>query len=181
MLRYISVVVLALSMAACGGDQESPSPEEGQADQQAQQQMQPTQSAPDIEVSDEELKKFAEVSIAAQQVQAESQQEMIAVLEEEDFDVQTYNIIAESRYNDQPDDSLNVSQEDLEKFDVVSEKIETLQIESDENMSEAIEAKGMEMDRFMEINMAVQQDQELLQRLQQMMQQQIQSQDQGMD
>lgn len=179
------MAALALSMVACGGDQESPNPEEGQADQQAQQQMQPNQSAPDINVSDEELEKFAEVSMVAQQVQAESQQEMIAVLEEEELDVQTYNIIAESRFNDQPDENLEVSAEDLEKFDVASEQIETLQVESDQNMSEAIEAEGMEMDRFMEINMAVQQDQELQQRLQQMMMQQMQpegqGQDQGMD
>ena len=118
MFRYILIVALALSMAACGEDQESPSTDEGQTDQQAQQQLQPNQTAPDIEVSDEELEKFVEISMIAQQVQAESQQEMIAVLEEMELAVETYNIIAESRYNERPDEDLDVSEEDLEKFDL---------------------------------------------------------------
>lgn len=66
MLKYILSVVLALSMLACGSDQETQAPDQNAPDQQAQQQFQPDQSAPNIEVSDEELELFTEVSMVAQ-------------------------------------------------------------------------------------------------------------------
>lgn len=176
MLKYILSVVLALSMLACGSDQETQAPDQNAPDQQAQQQFQPDQSAPNIEVSDEELELFTEVSMVAQEIQRESQQEMLAIVDEEGLDVQTYNVIAEARFNEQSDDQIDVSAEDLEKFEKASEKVEVVQKEVEGEMVKAIEAEGMDMDRFMEINMAMQQDEELQQRVQQMMMQGMQQQ-----
>jgi hypothetical protein len=176
MLKYILSITLALSMLACGSDQEAQGPEQSPADQQAQPQFQPNQSAPNIEVSDEEVEKFTDVSMLAQQIQSESQQEMLAIVEEEGLDVETYNVIAESRFNDQSDDQLDVSAEDIENFESASAKVEEIQQEVEVQMTEAIEAEGMEMDRFMEINMAMQQDQALQQRVQQMMMKNMQQQ-----
>ncbi|HET8864722.1 MAG TPA: DUF4168 domain-containing protein [Gracilimonas sp.] len=181
MLKYILSLTIALSMLACGSDQETQEPEQNSGDQQTQQ-FQPDQSAPDIEVSDDELEKFTEVTMIAQQIQSDSQQEMLVVVEEEELDVQTYNIIAESRFNEQSDDQLDVSAEDIEKFESASKKVEEIQQEVEAEMTAAIEAEGMEMDRYMEINMALQQDQALQQRVQQMMMQnmqQMQQQSQG--
>ncbi len=178
MLKYILSLTIALSMLACESDQEAQGPEQNSGDQQTQQQFQPDQSAPNIEVSDEELEKFTEVTMIAQQIQSESQQEMLAIVEEEELDVQTYNTIAESRFNKQSDDQLDVSAEDIEKFESASAKVEEIQQRVEGEMSEAIEAEGMEMDRYMEINMALQQDQELQQRVQQMMMQNMQQQNQ---
>lgn len=166
-------------MLACGSDQEAQGPEQDPGDQQAQQQFQPNQSAPNIEVSDEELETFTEVSMVAQEIQSASQQEMLTIVEEEGLDVDTYNIIAESRFNEQSDDQLDVSAEDIENFDAASARVEEIQQEVEGDMAEAVEAEGMEMDRFMEINMAMQQDQELQQRVQQMMMQNMQQEGQG--
>jgi hypothetical protein len=101
---------------------------------------------------------------------------MLAIVEEEGLDVQTYNVIAEARFNDQSDDEIDVSAEDLEKFDTASEKVEEIQQQVEGEMAESIEAEGMTMNRFMEINIALQQDQELQQRVQQMMMQNMQQQ-----
>lgn len=179
MLKYILSLTLALSMLACGSEQDGQTPDQNMDDQQAQQQFQPNQTAPDIEVSEEELELFTEVSLIAQEIQRESQQEMLAIVDEEGLDVQTYNVIAEARFNDEIDDQIDVSPEDLEKFEAASEKVEVVQREVEGEMVKAIEAEGMDMDRFMEINMALQQDQELQQRMQQMMMQQMQQQGQG--
>lgn len=176
MLKYILSVALALTMLACGADQETQESEQNAPEQQTQQQFQPGQSAADIEVSDEELEKFTEVSMVAQEIQRSSQQEMLAIVEEEGLDVQTYNVIAEARFNDQSDDEIDVSAEDLEKFDTASEKVEEIQQQVEGEMAESIEAEGMTMNRFMEINIALQQDQELQQRVQQMMMQNMQQQ-----
>lgn len=101
---------------------------------------------------------------------------MLAIVDEEGLDVQTYNVIAEARFNEQSDDQIDVSAEDLEKFEKASEKVEVVQKEVEGEMVKAIEAEGMDMDRFMEINMAMQQDEELQQRVQQMMMQGMQQQ-----
>lgn len=173
MLKYILSVAIAFTMLACGSDQETG---QNPGDQQAQQQFQPDRSAQNIEISDEELQKFTDVSMIAQEIQRSSQQEMLAIVEEEGLDVQTYNVIAEARFNEQSDDSIDVSSEDLEKFNTASEKVGEIQQEVESEMIQAIEAEGMGMDRFMEINMALQQDQELQQRVQQMMMQNMQQQ-----
>lgn len=168
-------------MLACGSDQETQNSAQNAPDQQSEQQFQPGQSAQSIDVSDEELKLFTEVSMVAQEIQRESQQEMLAIVDEEGLDVQTYNLIAEARFNEQTDDEIDVSSENLEKFESASEKVEVVQKEVEGEMVAAIEAEGMDMDRFMEINMAIQQDQELQQRVQQMMMQGMQQQGQSQD
>ncbi|MDR9419951.1 DUF4168 domain-containing protein [Gracilimonas sp.] len=180
MLKYILPVLIALTFLACGSEeQNTQQTNQNPPTEQGQPQFEPNQQTADIEVSDEELEKFAEVSIAAQQIQMQSQQEMMTIIQEEELDVQTYNIIAESRFNGQSDDSLDVTEEQLEKFDSASTKVEDVQQRVEGEMMETIENEGMDTDRFMEINMALQQDQELQQRVQQIMMQNMQQQGQG--
>jgi hypothetical protein len=171
--KYLSVIALALSMLACQSEQS----EQGEAmtdqapqDQQGEMQGQfNQQAAPQVEVTDEELEEFVNVSTVAQEIQMEAQTDMITVVEDEGLDVETYNVIAEARYNGQSDEELDVSADDLEKFESASDRIGEMEQELDEKMTEAIEEEGMDMERFMELNMALQQDPELQQRVQQMM------------
>lgn len=179
MLKYFLSIILAIAMMACSSDQENESQADTQQNPPTQQQFQPNQNPVDIDVSDEELETFAEISMVAQQIQMGSQQEMLAAVEEEELDVQTYNTIAESRFNDQSDSDLDVSDEDIEKFEAASQKIEGMQADVESDMMDAVEAEGMEMNRFMEINAAIQQDQKLQQRIQQMMMEKMQQQGQG--
>ncbi len=138
---------------------------------EAQFQQPPQDAAPQIEVSDEELQVFVDASMNAQSVQAESQQEMVAIVDEEGIDVQTYNEIMQARQMGQSEEELDVSREDLENFESAYEKIEEVEQKMEQDLTEAIEEEGMEMERFQEINMAIQQDPELQQRVQQMIQQ----------
>jgi len=172
---FLSLIILSLSMLACQsesqedtqmGEQQAPQEQEGQMQDQLQQGEEP---AMEVDVSDEELQEFVEVSTVAQEIQMGAQNEMVAIVEEEGLDVETYNLIAEARFNEQSDEDLNVSQEDIEKFESASEAVSELEQKLDEEMTEAIEAEGMDMERFMELNMALQQDPELQQRVQEMM------------
>lgn len=167
MIKYLSLIAISLGLLACQSEQDQTMSEQApQDDLQGQFEQ---QQAPQIEVSDDELESFVEVSTVAQQIQMEAQSDMVAVVEEEELTVETYNVIAESRYMDQPDDQLDVTQEELDKFEAASERIGEMERELDQAVAQAVEQEGMSMDRFMEINVALQQDPALQQRIQQMM------------
>lgn len=130
----------------------------------------PQQPPSQIEVTDSELELFIDASMNAQSVQAQSQQEMIAIVDEEGIEVSTYNEIMQAQQMGQPLDDLGVSEEEIEKFESAHEQIQEVEVRMERDLAQAIEDEGMEMDRFQEINMAIQQDPELQQRIQQMIQ-----------
>jgi hypothetical protein len=171
MLKYFTAFVLALALMACQSDQGDPMTQQSPQDQQApmDEQFQPQQPTAAADVSDEELNQFITVSSAVQGVQMEAQIQMVAIVEEEGLEVDVYNQIAEARFSGHDEGELEVSSEDMEKFDRAADAISEIELEVESEMTEAIEAEGMERERFMEINMALQQDPELQQRIQQMM------------
>ncbi|MEX0662312.1 MAG: DUF4168 domain-containing protein [Balneolaceae bacterium] len=173
MYKLFVAIVFAFAFMACQGDgaedQMSQNPSM-QQDPQQENPMQQQEPATQIEVSDEELENFVDVSSELQEVQMGSQQEMIAVVEEEGLSVEVYNMIAEAEQTGQSTDDLEVSSEDLENYERASEQIAEMEQEIEPELEQIIEENGMEMDRFQEINMALQQDPELQQRIQQMMQ-----------
>ena len=136
---------------------------------QAQFQM-PPQEAPQIEVSDEELELFIDASMNAQTVQMESQQEMISIVDEEGIEVSTYNEIMQAQQMGQPLENIDVTASDIEKFESAHEQIQEVEVRMEREIAQAVEEEGMEMERFQEINVAIQQDPELQQRAQQMIQ-----------
>jgi len=169
MLKYFLVPMLAFSLLACQSDQSEPVTEQAPTQDPMQEQFQQQQPSAETDVSDDELKVFLDASSTVQQIQMESQQEMVAIVEEEGLAVATFNQIAQARQTGQPDDDINVSSEDLEKFDKASETINVLEQDMESKLMSAIEDEGMEPDRFMAINMALQQDPSLQQRIQEMM------------
>ncbi len=88
----------------------------GAASVQAQfEQPAPPQDMP--EVTDEELKTFVDASMKAQQIQTEAQVEMIAIVEDEGLEVETYNKILQGLQMGQSADEMEVSESDVEKFE----------------------------------------------------------------
>lgn len=174
MLKYILSAVLAVTLAACGGD-DTP----GELGDQPMGEEIPEQQAPmgegaaNADISDEELQAFFDAAMIAQEVQAGYQQQMEGILEDEDIELETYSQIYQSLQMGQDPDEAGISSEDMDKFEVADEKIDALSQEMEEEINEAIAAEGVDMDieRFQEIDMAIQQNPELQQRLQQMMMQ----------
>lgn len=132
-------------------------------------QPQPEQQVPDV--SDEELQTFVDASIQAQQIQTEAQMEMIAIVEEEGLEVDTYNEILQGMQRGESPEELEVSASAIEKFEVVSEIIGEIEQEMEGELISAIENEGMDLQRYQEIFGAIQTNPDLQQKMQQMIQQ----------
>lgn len=123
------------------------------------------------EVTDAELQLFVDASIKAQQIQTESQMEMIAIVQEEGLEVDTYNQILQGLQNGQSPEQMEVSSTDVEKFHTASELIGEVEQDMETKLISAIEDEGLELERFQQIFMAIQSDPGLQQKMQQLIQQ----------
>lgn len=168
MYKYLSIIIIAFTLLAC---QNEPPPQEEAAQPQQQQPMEGMMQQPDVDtdVSDEELDLFLDAANKAQEIQMGFQQQMISIVEDEGIEVETYIQIAEGLQMGQSEEEIDVSQDDMEKFQRASSTIEEVGQEMDQQLEGAIEEEGMSMDRFREINMAIQQSPDLQQRIQEKM------------
>ncbi len=132
---------------------------------QFQQPPQPQQA---IDVSDEELQLFLDASLKAQEIQMELQMEMIAIVEDEGLEVQTYNDILEGLQMGASPEDMDMSTEEIEKFENASDQIGEIEEEMEVKLIATIEDEGMDLDRYQEIFAAIQTDPELQQKLQAM-------------
>lgn len=170
MSNYIFTAFLVLLFIGCQSETQEPEvSENSQQPPQMNGQMQQPQM--DVEVSGEELELFLDASERARSLQMDAEQEMLAVLEEEGLEVETYSTIAQSLQMGQSADSIDVSTEDMAKYESASVQIGEIGSAMDEDVTAAIEDEGMEMERFQEINMAIQMDPQLQQRAQELFQQ----------
>lgn len=129
----------------------------------AQLQNSPQQQEQNTEVSDEELEKFAALQEEVEAQNQKGQQKMMKAVEEEGLDVQQYNQISQS--TQQPNSEANVDEEKMEKFEKAREKVKSLQTETQQKIRNKIEEEGMNIQRYEEIYMAVQQDPDLQNKL----------------
>ncbi len=141
---------------------------------QQQQQMQPQmqQQAPNTEVSDKELEKFVNIAMEMQKLQDGVEEEMMGILEKNNLNVEKFQTIQQAQQmpgsedGDLPD---GVSQEDMQGYSAAMSEIQQKQQQNQEKMMQLIAEGGMEMQRFQEIQMALQQDQGLQERFRSMM------------
>ncbi len=184
-IKYVSSIILAIALIGCQND----SPEEAPQQPQQSQQQQPSQqqdplgqmqeSAPTVDLSDEEANTFADAAMAAQQIQMKAQQKMVGLIEDEGLDIETYQKIAQSQQMAQgaqgaeTEAADDISEADMEKFESATQAIQEAQAGIQEDVATTIEEKGMEMGRFQEISRAAQQDPELQQQLRQVMQEKM--------
>jgi hypothetical protein len=178
-LKYISSLILVITLISCQSDDTSDQTAQQQTPQQQSQQSQQLpgqmgqQSAPDVDLSEEEAETFADAIIAAQKVQAGAQQELVSIIEDEGLDIETYQKIAQaSQQGQEPADSV-IEDGDMEKFDSANESIKEAQQGIQSDVADAVEEAGMEMERFQEINRAVQQDPELQKQIRQKLQEKM--------
>lgn len=177
MLKYISVIVIALSFIACQNDSSMDQAQQQQQQEQPQdpmaEQTQPEfnqDQAAEVDLSDEEMEQFVEAIVKAQELQMESQEEMMDIVEGEGISVEMYNQITQAQQMGQSEEDIDASAEDMQNYNNALEKIMEVEERLEPQMVEAIEETGMDMERYQEINMAVQQDPELQQRIQQELQ-----------
>jgi hypothetical protein len=170
MLKKIGIIFIALLFAACQSDTET---QQSAADQPPMDDpmMQQQEPMADADISDDELETFVQVNISLQETQMEAQEEMIEILDEEGISIDDFNQITQGLQMGQSEEDLDVSDEVLDNYNQASERIEEIEQRLDGDFEDAIAESGIDQDRFMEINMAIQQNPELMQRVQEIMQQ----------
>lgn len=126
-----------------------------QLPQQQQQQK--------VEVSDAELKKFANAFQGIRMVNQEAQQEMSQVIQEEGMEIQRFNEIYQATLN--PEVAVEATEEEKKQHEKISSKLEGMQGEFQGKMEKIITDEGLTIERYEQIAMGLQADPELQERL----------------
>ncbi len=120
-------------------------------------------------VSTEELTQFASAFRAVQEIDQASRQEIVALVQQAGFEPQRFGAIAESLQN-QTELTPPLAEGEEERFFAVAQQIQQMQERIQTQMVEAVEAEGLEPQRFQEIFAAVRDDETLQNRVEQLLQ-----------
>lgn len=146
--------------------QQEPQQRQQQAPQQRQQA--PQQRGGNTDVSDSELKKFAEIQNEVQEVREGTRKEMMSAVEDEGLDVNQFSKIRRAQMSGDSTAQAQVSDAELQKFKKAQEEMQKVQQKAQKKVQKKIEKSGISTQRFEEISTAVKQDRELQQKLQNM-------------
>ena len=127
----------------------------------------PQQEQAQIEVSDEELGKFADAYKQMQVIGQEAQEKMVSTVEDEGMDIKRFNEIHQSTMD--PATEGDATAEEMEMHKKVVEKLDAMQQGFQEQVAKIVESQDLNMDRYQQIAMALQTDTALQQRLQKML------------
>ncbi|MCC5899866.1 MAG: DUF4168 domain-containing protein [Phormidium sp. BM_Day4_Bin.17] len=128
------------------------------------------QEAPQMDVSEADLERFA---IAIQQIQAierQAQAQMVEVIEAQGLTIERFNEIAQSQQDPDLQAQVNVSNEEAQVFEQAVERISGIQQEAEMEMETAVQQEGLDVQEFNMISQAVQQDPSLQQQVMEMLQ-----------
>ncbi|TVR80637.1 MAG: DUF4168 domain-containing protein [Saprospirales bacterium] len=119
------------------------------------------------EVSKEELKKFVDIQLLIQEMNQEIQPMMLEAIQENGFDPQRY---IELNQADEMGHEMDASEEEIERYQMAKESILELQQEANQQIADSVEESGLDMDRYQEINLAIQRDPQLQAEMMEIMQ-----------
>lgn len=136
----------------------------GQANGQGtQQQAQPEPA----DVSDKDLEQFV---VVYKQVQTENQniqQKMVGTIEEEGMDINRYNELNQASAN--PNAEVDATEEEMETYEKVTKKVQTIQTDFQQKVKKMIEDEGMTLQRYQEVYTALQSDEKLKEKFNELM------------
>lgn len=114
-------------------------------------------------VDDAELKQFADAFMQVQEVDQQAQQLMIAAVMDNGMTVERFNELFQAQQN--PAQEADANEEELASYNEVMEDIMTIQENTQTVMEEKITDNGLTIDRYQQINQALQTSPELQQKL----------------
>jgi hypothetical protein len=120
-------------------------------------------SQSDEAVSDADLKQFADAFMQVQEVDQQAQQEMVTAVMDKGMTVERFNELFQAQQN--PAQEADATEEELSNYDEVMDEIMTIQENTQAEMEEKITDAGLTIDRYQEINLALQSSPELQQKL----------------
>ncbi|WP_019039377.1 DUF4168 domain-containing protein [Psychroflexus tropicus] len=119
------------------------------------------------QVTDAQLKKFAEAYQSVQMSNQAIQQEMVEAIEKEGLSPERFNEIYEADMD--PEKDVEATEEEMEQQKAAMTKIQEIQKSSQEKMENKLKEKGLTLQQFQDIGAQVQKNPELQQKLQGMM------------
>ncbi|WP_299705854.1 DUF4168 domain-containing protein [uncultured Pontibacter sp.] len=156
-LKATTVAGLVIGMVAFGGNAEA---------QQATPQKAPQQQTQAI--SDADIKLFVDASTRLMDLQQQSEQAMMTILEEEKLSVDKFNELAQAHQQQKLAEAEGTAEEKA-AFNKSIQRMMEMQPEIEKNMQTAIQKDGMTMERYEQIMMAYQQDPAVQAKIQKMM------------
>lgn len=132
-----------------------------------QGKMQGVQQDQTQDVSDKELHSFADAYQEIQSQNQEMQQKAVKTIEDEGMEIQRFNEIASGENN--PEAKTDASAKEKKQMEQIKTKLQEMQADFQKKIAGMIEKKGLTVQRYQEINQAVQQDKGLQEKLQGMM------------
>ncbi|HSI70852.1 MAG TPA: DUF4168 domain-containing protein [Gillisia sp.] len=131
--------------------------------QTPQQLPQQEQQMEKVEVSEAELQKFANAFQAITAIGQQAQQEMAGVVENKGMELQRFNEVHQASLD--PQAEVTVTSEEQEQHQEIITELETMQVEFQGEMAKVITEVGLTPERYEQIAMGLQYDEELQNRL----------------
>ena len=164
LISFVSFLLILLP--GCNDDSETLRERQDRAvaNQQIENPFFETPPMHDIEVDDEELLRFVNLGISLGRIQADTRQEMLDLLREKELSIDVYNSINHALSMKFSLDDYNFSEEDIEKYYVVADRVAEINQTVDSKFENAISQAGFSEERFLDLNIAMQHNMELMER-----------------
>ncbi|RRO22473.1 DUF4168 domain-containing protein [Flavobacteriaceae bacterium 14752] len=120
------------------------------------------------DISDQELKQFANAFQQVRMINQSSQQKMIKAVQDEDLTVERFNLINQAEQN--PNKEVEATDDEFKKYKTAMQSVEALQAEVQKQLESKIKESGLTLERFQQISNLVRSDKSLQQRLTALMQ-----------
>lgn len=129
----------------------------------------PTQQAPQAQVSQEELKKFANAVKKLQPIQQGALSQISQAIQQQKLSEKRFGEIYQSRQNPQAQATAKVTPEESKRFAQANAQIEQIQQSTQSKMEQTVKSVGLEIPRFNQIFVAIRQNPNLLEQVRQML------------
>ncbi|MBE9129222.1 MULTISPECIES: DUF4168 domain-containing protein [unclassified Coleofasciculus] len=122
------------------------------------------------QISDQELEQFASVIKQLQSIQETGEVEMLEAVQRSGLSPERYLEILRGQSNTETQPTSEVTDEEQQNFEQARNRLIEIQQMMQSKMQQAVEAEGLNVERFEEILVAIQQNPTLQQRVEQLLQ-----------
>jgi phenylalanine-4-hydroxylase len=153
------VVVFAVVAMSC---QQNTKKEKTTTEPMEQKMEQPTQK----DVSDADLETFLNIDRQIQVVNQGAQQKFMGIIEKTDMSIDRFNEIQQAQQN--PQESPDFSEEELETFRSIMQKVSQEQAKLQQKAQEIIKKEGLSLERYQQIRNELSNNPEMQKKLMEM-------------
>jgi len=124
------------------------------------------QEAPDANISDQELESFVKAAVKVEKLQKDSEGKMVKAIQDEGLEPDRFVEINTLRQSPAADTENTVSEKELDNYNKAMKEVQSIQQGVQTEQVKAIEDEGLDVNRYVQIAKAVQQDPGLMKKVQ---------------